>query len=98
MPTPRKDPMNLRTAAVALGVLLALGGCSKATGTITEKEYESAKTKQTCAGSGTKRTCKTTTTKSACWELELRTDSGDEDEVCVSRPEYDRYQVGQRYP
>lgn len=89
--------MNLRTAAACL-LALALAGCANThRGTIVEKEYEPAKTKHSCTTSHGKRACTSKKTPE-CWEIEYRTDSGDEEEVCVSRREYDRYQVGQRYP
>ncbi|SLG40204.1 Uncharacterised protein [Mycobacteroides abscessus subsp. abscessus] len=77
-------------AAVAAALIGAVTACSSpASGVIIEKDHD-------------RGSCTTTNRKVKCasdsFELEIRTDRGEEVEISVDRAEFYRYQVGDRYP
>lgn len=77
--------MIMKKALLAVGVAtaLALTGCAQVTGEIVEKEVE-VTTK--------KRKIRT------CYEFEVKQADGTVTDICVSKSEYDRYNVGDKYP
>lgn len=93
-----------RVMLLGVVVALALSGCGNPIppGEIIEKEHESGgyTTVSSCTtDSKGKRTCTSKRMgKPECWELEIRDDKGNEHEVCVSEREWDKWNVGDRYP
>ncbi len=85
----RKGFMSRRTwlivvVGVALGVVVALlGACAQVSGTIVEKEVEVT---------FKKKRAKT------CYEFEIKQSDDTVTDICVSKSEYDRYNVGDKYP
>ncbi|MFI0262526.1 hypothetical protein ACH4OW_26195 [Streptomyces sp. NPDC017056] len=100
---------NALVTVLSAGVV-ALISCGAAPhGTVTGKEYKATgnqwttepQTKRSCSGTGAKRSCRTVGDGSRrvqrprpeCWEIEL--DTGDE--ICVSRGQWDKARVGQKW-
>lgn len=69
--------------AGSLAAVMAMAGCAQPTGTVSEKEIEVTTRK---------RKIKT------CNELTILKADGAEAEICVSKSEYDKYNVGDKYP
>lgn len=75
--------MNKALMLTGLVVTLALTGCAQVSGTIEEKEVEVT---------FKKKRAKT------CYEFEIKKDDGSTVDICVPKSEYDRYNVGDKYP
>lgn len=69
--------------AGGVAAVLALTGCAQVSGEITEKEVEVTMKK---------RKIKT------CYEFEIKQADGTVTDICVTKSEYDRYNVGDKYP
>lgn len=103
----RKIPVSIAAAAVVV-----LTGCQPfpepvTTGTVVEKGYEEAYTeegyRQECYGSskdGTKYCfdVPNDTYHPECYGLTLKAKDGRMGSVCITKAEYDRYNVGDHYP
>ena len=100
---------SILLTAVLTAPLLAIVACSPTAtqkplkGTVTEKDYKPAKTKETCpAATGKKKTakkkkCSTVTVKEACYQLEILSDyTGEETEIC-DRAAYNALGEGDPY-
>jgi hypothetical protein len=100
----RRRTIRTTTAATTLAAMLlafatACGGGSVTHGTVVEKDHEPAHTEY----KRVKKSKKTggyrtrTVRHSECWQLELRNKKGDTGDICVSRSDYDRVKVGDKW-
>lgn len=75
--------MKKALLAAGMAATLALTGCAQVSGTVVEKEVEVTFKKKR---------------SSTCYELEIKQADGTVADICVSKSEYDRYNVGDKYP
>jgi hypothetical protein len=94
----RRTARPVLATAVAAGLLALVTGCGDDVkhGTVVEKEHESAHTEyKRVKKNGKYRTKKVR--HSECWELELRDKNGKTGDICVSRDDYNRVEIGDKW-
>lgn len=79
----REARMKKILLAGSVAAMLALTGCAQVSGEITEKEVEVTYRKKRV---------------NTCYEFEIKQADGTVTDICVTKSEYDRYNVGDKYP